>query len=215
MENKATQHKKMLASTKGLNESIEKWKISPDAETLTSIQNHFDTLLLLSSNGVGTSQILLDNFPLLVTAHKEFDEYFSVTRTRTMLTLLNKSNNLEALLKIPGADEALAWYCCDHSCLYIDGNNEIEQMKMFRKLIGQWTEQEVPESIHPDLPFVIKTLYGETCWELYKMPLNPEEEPEPIWDMINEVNSLGLPLVFKKNNTGLNEVSVVTPDSMI
>lgn len=153
------------------------------------------------------------HIPALFKAVMKREAEISYKLSNDVLRFLAVPKSLEYMMTAEHADEALAWYCCDRSTLYVIDENE-RTMPAFRRLLARWrglSEEDIPL---PTLDKVVELLYGPTCWTLYGCQLDSDTPASDMVSIRNAITSAGLPLIKTEMKPAPNNTPSL-PDSII
>lgn len=131
--------------------------------------------------------------------------------TTRFLTLFD---NLNQLLKIDGAEKALAWLCLDCAKHNTKSSSSMSDTSL-KVLLPKWTGEKVTLKENVTIESVVKILYGQAAWELYGRDLQELRSSQDADEFISSILAAELPFTFKNTKIPKFEHSTPIPDNFI
>lgn len=151
----------------------------------------------------------VERLPKFLLGMKEAKSYLYVMVSKSILETFMLHGKLEYFLKQPQAEEALEWFCCDHSCAYLQSNNN-GYIPMFQAFLSKWTGVMFPVNVTPSLDKVVEFLYSKAAWGLYGANLESRSDDETR-GVVYDVTTANLPLRFRFESSIGNSGPVQLP----
>lgn len=156
--------------------------------------------------------VVLDNIPLLCLGHRDFDIELTVTLSNLMIDIMLDPEALKHVLNHPAGEEALAWFCTDHSTMYTWQAND-SHIQEFKEILNVWTGCYVEGT--PELDKIVTLFYGPPCWDLYGTPLEGDATDYiKVKNLVYDLSVMNAPLCFKKHSVTPSEKNINLPSDL-
>lgn len=155
---------------------------------------------------------IINYLPLLCNGAAEFGKMITASLSERVIDLLLDKEVFDHLKAKEDFNETLAWLCMDHSWVYMYGSDNGEYSEKYRQLLSNWTGVSIEQKTLPSLAFTLDLLYGPHLRDIYDLHVDEDTDTGSIQEKLRLVRSLGLPFVFKNQDSS---VEVTIPEALL
>lgn len=193
-------------------------KALPGVASYLNFRQYFEQCIKLLNDGTvaerkENTHKLIRYFSLLCEATIACQRELPGMLSKKLVDVLLKDENLDRVLKQENGERMLGWFCTDHSSYYVLGDNATEA-RNFKKLLAQWTKQDLSSMGSPSLDKVVSLLYGPACWELYGRHIDGNTDDEVGIEVGRDIYHANLPYTFHQSARNTPDTTARIPDNL-
>lgn len=157
-----------------------------------------------------SAKYFLNFLPEICEGLKKHERQLQFSSAKEILYLLNMGETLAHIRTLDKGEEALLWFCLEHSISYIhNGPATYDTESDFRTVISKLTGISEKSSDFPSslgTLSLVSLLYGEHCWDLYGCDITEQTKKSEIMQSLLEITKLDVKSVFhNEKSSSLND----------